>query len=198
MMTENQLTEQEQLLLLSLARKVLVAAICRQPFEHPDPDTLPPRLVECRSSFVTLMYHGELRGCIGALEACKPLVQDVCEHVVLAATEDFRFHPVKPSELADLVIEISCLTPSTRLDYEEPEELLTLIRPGIDGVTFRLGQQRATFLPQVWEKLPRAEDFFDHLANKMGSPEDLWRRIPLDVYTYQVQSFEESHPPLTA
>ena len=91
----------------------------------------------------------------------------------------------------DIEIEISYLTHPEVLPYEKPSDLLELIRPNIDGVVIRDGRRRATFLPQVWEKIPNAEEFLEQLCTKMGSPPDLWRRKKLDILIYQVEEFHE-------
>jgi hypothetical protein len=154
---------------------------------------LPPRLAENGVSFVTLtLPDGALRGCIGALEATQPLALDVCEHAAAAAVEDYRFPPVRPVEVPCLHIEISVLTPPCLLDCDDLEALPGLLRPGLDGVVLRDGQQRATFLPQVWEKLPDPQAFLGQLCLKMGGPADLWRRKKLCVEIYQVEEFHES------
>ena len=72
-----------------------------------------------------------------------------------------------------------------------PDELLDLLRPGVDGVILRDGVQRATFLPQVWQKLPDKVDFLGHLCTKMGAMPDQWRRKKLLVQIYQVEEFHE-------
>ena len=113
------------------------------------------------------------------------------EHAAAAALQDPRFPPVRPEEVAALRIEISRLTPPQRLAYAAPEELPSRLRPGVDGVILQDGWRKATFLPQVWEQLPRPEDFLTHLCAKMGASPELWRRKKLDVFTYQVEAFEE-------
>jgi AmmeMemoRadiSam system protein A len=149
-------------------------------------------LREPGASFVTLTENGDLRGCIGALEPYQPLVQDVCEHAAAAAMEDYRFPPVRPDEVSLLEIEISRLTPPERLEYTDPLELPTHLRPHIDGVVLRDGFRRSTFLPQVWEKIPDPVTFLAHLCQKMGAPATFWRHKLLEVYTYQVEEFKEN------
>jgi AmmeMemoRadiSam system protein A len=188
---DDQLTQEERLTLLTLARQALQAAVCG---EVPSPlhlELLPPPLRELGASFVTLTCAGELRGCIGALEPYLPLAEDVRQHAVAAALEDYRFLPVTAYELPALRIEISRLTLPKRLDYEHPQDLPGLLHPQIDGVVIRDGLHRATFLPQVWEKLPDPVDFLGHLCQKMGAPGDLWRFKRLKVFTYQVEEFQE-------
>lgn len=181
----------EKAVLLTLARQALQEAVCGKQPPALDLAALPPPLRQPGASFVTLTRRGELRGCIGALEPCQPLVLDVCEHAAMAALEDYRFPPVTSDELPEIEIEISRLTPSHTLQYDCPADLLTLLRPGVDGVILRDGLRRATFLPQVWEKLPDTAEFLSHLCAKMGAQPELWRRRKLQVAVYQVEEFRE-------
>jgi len=185
------LTLEEREFLLRLARQALELGVNSQPLPPLDLDATPTRLREPGASFVTLTRKGELRGCVGALEPYLPLAEDVREHAVAAALQDFRFPPVTPRELPEIEIEISRLTTPEPLDYTRPEELPSRIRPGIDGVVLRDGLRRATFLPQVWEKLPSPEDFLGHLCLKMGVDAAYWRYKKLQVSTYQVEEFHE-------
>ncbi len=163
-----------------------------------DSETLPPLQIDAYSAalrsigcaFVTLTQKGALRGCIGGLEARWPLVEDVWQHAYAAAREDPRFAPVTPPELAEIRIEISRLTPPRPLD-EPADQLTTALRPGVDGVIMRRGLLRATFLPQVWEKVPDPVLFLDMLADKAGLPRQAWRHGEVDIQVYQVESFEE-------
>jgi uncharacterized protein len=191
MNTVRALSEDEKNTLLRLARQSIELAVNRHPLPRLNLAEYSPLLGENGASFVTLTEGGDLRGCIGALEPYQPLVQDVCEHAAAAALDDYRFTPVTPSEIPMLEIEISRLTPPQRLAYDSPADLLAKLRPMIDGVVLRDGMHRATFLPQVWEKLPDAELFLAQLCQKMGAPSSLWRRKPLEVYTYQVEEFRE-------
>jgi hypothetical protein len=191
-MIQESLSQIEKDQLLRLARQAIWAAVNRQEKPEIDQSAVSPRLFEPGASFVTLTDpDGELRGCIGTLEAFQPLVEDVCDHAVAAALEDYRFPQVRPSEVEQLHIEISRLTRPQPLDYAEPADLPGLLRPGIDGVILRDGMQRATFLPQVWEKVRDAEDFLSHLCQKMGASPNLWRRKKLQVQVYQVEEFQE-------
>src|SRR5512133_2336734 len=113
-------------------------AVCGQDRPSIDLDLLSPALREKGVCFVTLtLPGGELRGCIGGLEAAVPLALDVCEHAASAAMDDFRFPPVRPEELPLLHIEISCLTRPIPLDYKDPQDLPNLLQPYVDGVVLR-------------------------------------------------------------
>jgi AmmeMemoRadiSam system protein A len=185
------LTPEERARLLKLARQALEEGVRNLPPSPLDLRELSPRLREDGAAFVTLTIGGELRGCIGALEAYQPLAEDVREHAVAAALQDWRFPPVQPEELPKIEIEISRLTSPQPLHYDHPEDLLTLLRPGVDGIVLRDGMRRATFLPQVWEKIPDPRLFLSQLCLKMGASPDLWRRKKLEVFTYQVEEFHE-------
>jgi len=154
-------------------------------------ESLTQNLRDQGASFITLTIGGELRGCIGALEAYQPLAEDVREHAVAAALEDPRFPPLREDELSRIQIEVSRLTRPVPLEYRDADDLVTRLRPHIDGVILKDGLRRATFLPQVWEKLPNASDFMDNLCYKMGAGHRHWRNKHLDVFTYQVEEFHE-------
>jgi len=190
-MTKKELNRAEQEILLKIAREALEKSVTGQPLPSVNLEALPPSLQEDGASFVTLTVQGRLRGCIGALQAYQPLAEDVQEHAVAAALQDPRFPNVTPEELPRISIEVSVLSPRTPLEYQNAQELLKKIRPGVDGVVLQDGLRKATFLPQVWEKLPDPELFLSQLCMKMGAPADLWRKKPLDVYIYQVQEFHE-------
>ena len=190
-MSTDQLNAEERLHLLHIAREAIDYAVNKKELPEMELSTLPQRLQEQGASFVTLTLEGNLRGCIGALQASQPLALDVQEHAIAAATEDYRFRPVSPQEIASLVIEISRLSPSQELEYSTPNDLLSKLRPGVDGVVLRRGFQRATFLPQVWEKIADPADFLAQLCFKMGVSEDLWEKEHLQVQTYQVEEFKE-------
>jgi uncharacterized protein len=185
------LTEAEKRTLLQLAREALERGVRGDMPPPLDQASLTPALQAEGSSFITLTENGELRGCIGVLEPYLPLAEDVREHAVAAALQDYRFPRVQPGQLPNIKIEISCLSVPQPLDYSSPEELLVKIRPGVDGVMLRDGPRKATFLPQVWEKIPDKAEFMDQLCAKMGLAHDLWRHKHLEVLVYQVEEFHE-------
>lgn len=186
-----QLTAEEQKILLRLAREAIEHAVRGKTPPAIHLPSLPIRLREAGASFVTLTVGGALRGCIGTLEAYQPLAEDVREHAIAAALHDPRFPPVRENELSSIQIEVSRLTPPLPLEYKDAADLLAKLRPHVDGVILRDGFRRATFLPQVWEKIPNPPEFLDHLCLKMGANPDLWRRKHFDVMTYQVEEFHE-------
>jgi AmmeMemoRadiSam system protein A len=191
---EDRLTEEERSILLKLARQALEAAVNKRTFPPLDFNSLPHRLHQPGASFVTLTRRGELRGCIGALEPYLPLAEDVCEHAIAAGLQDYRFPPVQPSELDEILIEVSRLTLPQDLAYEGSQDLIRRLRPNMDGVTLWDGIRRATFLPQVWEKIPDPATFLSHLCQKMGASPDAWRQRKMKVQIYQVEEFHETKP----
>lgn len=190
-MNTNQLTIKERESLLKLARQSIEAAVAHRPMPSLPAEEITEALREKGAAFVTLTIDGDLRGCIGALEAYQPLVDDVQEHAVAAALDDYRFPQVRSVEVPELSIEISRLTQPQPLEYSKPEELVGRLRPGIDGVIIRDGMRRATFLPQVWEKIPDPQDFLSELCSKMGAAWNLWLNKKLQIFTYQVEEFHE-------
>ena len=190
-MPEDRLTPEERSILLKEARRALELGVTRRPLPPLNLEDYPPKLREPGATFVTLTTGGRLRGCIGALEPYQPLIADVREHAIAAALQDYRFPPVQPEELGSIEIEVSRLTRPQPLPYDGPADLIAELRPGVDGVILKDGFRRATFLPQVWEKIPAPEQFLSELCLKMGAPADLWRRKPLEVSTYQVEEFHE-------
>lgn len=185
------LEKSEQDILLGIARGALENSVRGESLPDIALTQLPTSLQEHGASFVTLTIQSNLRGCIGTLEAYQALALDVQEHAVAAALQDPRFPRVRPPELENIHVEVSVLSPKTPLDYEGPDDLIEKLRVEIDGVVLQDGYRKATFLPQVWEKLPSKEQFLSHLCLKMGASENLWRHKPLKVYTYQVQEFHE-------
>ncbi len=185
------LTEEEKGILLRLAREALEKVVRGEEIPPLDPARLTPALQSEGASFVTLTIHGQLRGCIGALEPYQSLAEDVREHAVAAALHDPRFPPVTSDELPHIRIEISRLTRPQPLPYTDAADLLAKLNPGLDGLILRDGFRRATFLPQVWSQLLQKEAFLNHLCLKMGASPDLWRKKHLQVETYRVEEFHE-------
>jgi len=186
-----ELTSEEKQALLRLARQALECGVRGETLPPLAPGELTPQLTAPGAAFVTLTVGGALRGCIGALEPYQPLADDVREHAVAAALEDYRFPPVQAGELGEIEIEVSVLTAPVPLEYSGPDDLLERLKPGVDGVILRDGFRRATFLPQVWEKVPGKDDFLSQLCWKMGAQGDAWRKKHLEVLVYRVEEFHE-------
>jgi AmmeMemoRadiSam system protein A len=143
-----------------------------------------PEWRQTAATFVTLTQNGQLRGCIGSLEAHRPLAEDVAANARAAAFNDPRFAPLTADELARTRIEISRLTPATPLPCRDEAEALRQLRPHVDGLILTAGRRRATFLPQVWEQLPDPAVFLAELKRKAGLPADYWGAdVRLERYT---------------
>jgi AmmeMemoRadiSam system protein A len=190
-MKEECLSSEDRQTLLKIAREALIHGVKENRLRPIDLGKYPNTLKEFGASFVTLTKDGLLRGCIGSLEPHQPLCEDVREHVVAAATQDFRFPPVSEDELGSIKIEISRLSKPQPLSFEDPDDLISKLRPGIDGVVINYGGRRATFLPQVWVKIKEPKEFLNHLCLKMSLPAETWRTKEVDVFTYQVEEFHE-------
>jgi len=150
-----------------------------------------PWLQQPGACFVTLTQQGRLRGCIGTLQAHRSLLEDVQANAVAAAFSDPRFAPLLPGELAMTEVEVSLLSSMESLTFSSEATALAQLRPGIDGVVFEYGSRRSTFLPQVWEQLPRPEEFMAHLKRKAGLSEGFWdQEVRLQRYT--VSKWKES------
>ncbi|NIS80405.1 MAG: AmmeMemoRadiSam system protein A [Anaerolineales bacterium] len=185
------LTQEEKSILLRLAREGVMAAVNEREPPAIDIETLPPRLRALGASFVTLTCGDQLRGCIGTLKVDLPLAEDVRSHAIAASTRDYRFSPIQADELDNLEIEVSVLSTPHPLDYHSVDDLIESLRPGTDGVILKHGVHRATFLPQVWKKIPDPESFLETLCEKAHLPSDAWRTENLQVLIYQVDSFHE-------
>ncbi len=147
-------------------------------------DESAPWLAEPGACFVTLTQEGELRGCIGSLQACRPLLEDVKKNAVAAALHDPRFPPLSLEELGHTRIEISLLSPTQPMDFRSEMDALAQLRPGVDGVIFEYLGYRSTYLPQVWEHFSRPRQFLASLKNKAGLPGDFWAEgVKLSRYT---------------
>lgn len=142
------------------------------------------------ASFVTLQKQGRLRGCIGSLEAYRPLAEDVAANAVAAAFEDPRFPPLTAEEFPVVRIEVSVISSLQPMPVRDEQDALSRFRPCIDGVVLRFGMNRATFLPQVWEQLPEPAQFLAHLKVKAGLPADFWDP-DLQLHRYTVSKYCE-------
>lgn len=172
--------------LLTLARN----AIARHFGLPTAPVATAPWLEQPGATFVTLTEGGELRGCIGSLEAHRPLLQDVQENALAAAFRDPRFPPLSRAEFPAIRIEVSLLSPQQSITFTDEADLLAQLRPGVNGVVFEYGPYRSTFLPQVWEQLPDPRQFMAHLKRKAGLPADFWAPT-VKVYRYSVEKWKE-------
>lgn len=186
-------TEEQGMALVALARRTIQDNLGEQaPADPKLAEALADEALKVMAgTFVTLTMKGQLRGCIGSLEAREPLVEGVKHNALNAAFRDPRFSALTKKELANVQVEVSILTEAKPLAYTDSKDLLKKLRPGVDGLIIRQGLAGATFLPQVWEQLPDKEEFLAHLCMKAGLSPDEWKQGKLEVQTYQVQYFEE-------
>jgi AmmeMemoRadiSam system protein A len=131
-------------------------------------------LAEPGACFVTLRKDGELRGCIGSLEAHRPLSEDLIQNARSAAHRDPRFSPLQRNELDVVRFEVSLLTPLERVEVQSQQEALEKLRPGVDGVLLQWGPHRGVFIPKMWKQLPEPVEFLTYLKRKAGLPSLEW------------------------
>jgi AmmeMemoRadiSam system protein A len=189
------LTENQGQILVRLARATIAARLGLADTISkliPGNSLADPAFQEQRGTFVTLKIRNQLRGCMGCLTPSESILAGIQRNATNAAFNDPRFPPLTAPELAEAEIEISILTNPRELEYSDGSDLLKKLRPNIDGVIISKGMARATFLPQVWEQLPRTEDFLGHLCRKAGLSPDAWQKGELGVAIYQVQYFHEN------
>jgi AmmeMemoRadiSam system protein A len=148
------------------------------------PDDLPEEMRQPGAAFVTLKKDGELRGCIGSPMAWRPLAVDVADNAFKSAFEDPRFPPLREDEMEGLEISVSVLTPPVPVHFKDENDLLSQLRPGVDGLILEDNGRRGLFLPQVWEALPEPREFLRYLKVKAGLPVDHWSA------SIKVQRFE--------
>lgn len=172
--------------LLVRARNAIAGALHAP--KAPEPDH--PGLHHLGATFVTLTQHGDLRGCIGTLEARRELEADVRANAQAAAFRDPRFAVLSREELDQTRVEVSLLTPAEPMEFTSEADLLSQLRPGIDGLIFECYGRRGTFLPQVWEILPTPRRFLAQLKEKAGFPHDFWS-ADIKVYRYEVDKWKE-------
>jgi len=181
--------EQKGRILLSIARSVIAEALGKQ--GEPVDENL-PWLHDKGASFVTLTMNHQLRGCIGTLEAVQPLLQDIKTNAYAAAFRDPRFPPLTAAELDAIHIEISLLSTLQPLSFKDEADALAQLRPQIDGLVFKCGHYRSTFLPQVWKQLTDPAAFMAQLKRKAGLSPDFWCD-DVEIYRYTVTEFEEEN-----
>jgi hypothetical protein len=147
-------------------------------------------LDEPGATFVTLRLQGELRGCVGSLEATRSVRDDLAANACAAAFRDARFPPLTRKEFRRCEVEVSLLSALERLTFTSQEHLLAQLRPGVDGLVLEWGWKRGTFLPQVWDEVPDPATFLAHLKLKAGLPAEFWSN-DLVFYRYTVSRWRE-------
>ena len=150
-----------------------------------------PALARPGACFVTLKIAGRLRGCIGSLEAWRPLAEDCAENAFAAAFRDPRFPLVTEPEYPRLNYHISVLSPVTEMTFTSENDLLAQLHSGVDGLVLEDRGYRGTFLPSVWDELADPKDFLDHLKQKAGLPRDYWSDT-VRIFRYTVENIYQA------
>ncbi len=182
------LCEEEHILLRELAKNALQYGLQHAAVLPLETARYPRLLREPGASFVTLKKHGKLRGCMGSLTARRALAEDVAHNAYAAAFSDPRFSPLTEAEFVKLDFHLSVLTPAVPMSFRSETDLLRQLQPGIDGLVLEDGAHRGTFLPSVWESLPEAQQFLQHLKQKAGLPAHYWSDT-LKISRYSTDSF---------
>jgi len=155
--------------------------------------TFPPTLETFRASFVTLNQDGRLRGCIGSVVPHRSLIEDVATNAHKAAFGDPRFPQLTAAEVDSLDLSVSILSHARPITFGSEAEAVDALQPDVDGVILQAngpdGQpRRGLFLPQVWETVPKAEQFLRHLKAKAGLPQDYWDSS-IRLWRYTTETF---------
>lgn len=177
--------------LLALARQTIVAGLEQHCLCLPAIEDCPREWQQKRASFVTLQLAGDLRGCIGTLEADEALAVNVARNAYNAAFNDPRFPPLDASEYPQIRLNVSLLTVPIAVDFASETELLAALTPGSDGLIIEHGRQRATFLPSVWDSLTTAAQFLRVLKEKAGLPATT---VPERAWRYRTETWHELNP----
>lgn len=186
-MTEH-LTDEDMEALVVVAERSVWEMVAHHRRWRPAADLHSSALRAPGAAFVSLHRDGRLAGCIGVLSTGEPLVVTVADRASAAAVNDPRFRPVDPLDLPRLDVEVSVLTPSVPLQVESYAELLSTVRPGVDGITVHAGRHRATMLPTVWNDLIAPADFIAAVWRKAGlTPGDWPRGIEVERYRTQTR-----------
>ncbi len=184
------ITAEEKQKLLEIARQTIDSGLNGNEAPKVDSSQLGENLNRTLASFVTLTQNDELRGCIGSLHATETLAQSVVYNAYNAAFRDPRFPGLTSGELGNTDIEISILSPMEAMPVTSREDLLSQLKPNIDGLLLEDGRHRATFLPQVWDKTGNPEAFLRHLLTKAGLSIDYWSET-IRFSRYRTLSFRE-------
>lgn len=182
---------QQGRILLQIARAAIARALKITAWTDESVDLSAQWLQQTGATFITLTQDERLRGCIGSLQAHQPLIENVRSNAISAALHDTRFLPVTIDELESLSIEVSLLSALQPIRFVSESDALRQLRPGMDGIMLEYGIYRSTFLPQVWDSLPRSREFLAQLKIKAGLHADFWDGN-LQLSRYTVQKWRET------
>ena len=184
------LSQEDQQVLLQVARQVIESGLDSGKRLHVDPKNYSEALQQLGATFVTLYLDGKLAGCIGNLTATRSLLQDVAENAYNAANCDTRFAAIKGSDLTSLNIEIALLSKLHLIEVESEAQLKAQLVVNKHGLLIESAGHRATFLPKVWQSLPNKNDFLAHLKLKAGLPKRYWSN-EISCFIYTTESFSD-------
>ena len=160
--------------LVSIVEKALQKAVIDSKHFRPQRKNFTDVLFNKGASFVTLTKRDRLRGCIGSLLPTKGIAVDLADNTYSAALQDSRFSPVTPEELKDISFTISLLTNFEEVKFSSYDDLISRIKPRIDGLLIQDGEREGLFLPSVWEDIPQKQDFITQLKIKAGLSPTYW------------------------
>lgn len=170
------LNRPKQNLLLTLAWQSIANGLkTGKPLKIDIPD-YPIDFSEPCATFVTVKYKHQLRGSFGSLHATRPLAEDVCENAFAAAFCDRHFPSVNDEELADLKIQIDLLSPPEQIIFTSEIELISQLKPHVDGLILEEGSHHACFMPSNWETFHTPMQFLQQLKRKAGLPATYWSK----------------------
>jgi uncharacterized protein len=184
------LTAEEGTTLVRLAVAAVAAYLRHRPLDGRPPEA--PALRALGASFVTLENAGRLRGCVGTLDAARPLYLDV-QRNARRAMQDPRLPEVTGADWPGLDVKVSVLSTPVPMPVDSRAELLDRLRPGVDGLLLVGGPRRATFLPAVWQKLADPDRFLAALLVKGGWSASGWP-AGLAVSRYTSTEYEDRSP----
>lgn len=169
--------------------------VARSTLEHafdvgPPPQRSEAWLGDRGACFVSLKTRGELRGCVGSTTAYRPLLEDLRENTLAATFRDPRFPPLAREELEETTLEVSLLQPLESMSFRDEGDLVSQLRPHVDGLLLECGARRGLFLPSVWAGLPHPDEFLRKLKRKAGLAETFWSP-DLNVWRFTVSSWKE-------
>jgi len=185
--------------LVRLARKAIQTYLEEGRVIISSPENIPEELKKPYGVFVTLNNavgsEHELRGCIGFPEPVYPLGEATIRSAISAATGDPRFPPVEMSELSDIIIEVTVLTPPQLIKCPNPRDYPSKVEVGKDGLIVERGWAKGLLLPQVpvewgWD----AEEFLMQCCIKAGISPDSWLLEGTRIYKFQGKVFSEDSP----
>ncbi len=180
-------------IIIALAKAAILVAL-NQPedFDLEHALKVYPILEENGAVFVTINTepNEQLRGCIGSLQAYRPLYKDIISNAQSAALRDPRFRPLTLEELKHITIEVSILSEPKVLAYSDIKDLKSKVVPFQDGIVLRQKGKHATYLPSVWEQLPKFDDFFSSLCHKANLANNCLLEHP-EISTYRVKEYKE-------